>query len=113
MIQLVVAVVKPFRVADVLAGLRDAGIVGCTVNEVRGFGRQGGHSETYRGTEYVIELVPKVQLEILVPDERVDAVLAVVMREAFTGKIGDGKCWVQPVDSVARIRTGESGGEAL
>ena len=111
--KLVTAVIKPFKLDDVKSALKDAGVVGITVTEVKGFGRQGGHTETYRGTEYEIAFVPKIKLEIVVEADDVDAVVAVVTSSAATGKIGDGKVWVTEVDSVTRIRTGEVGAAAI
>jgi nitrogen regulatory protein PII len=112
-VKLIVAVVKPFRLADVVAAAMDAGASGATVTEARGFGRQRGHSETYRGQEYLIELVPKSCVELVVADEHVEAVAAAVAGAARTGKIGDGKLWVREVADVQRVRTGETGGDAV
>jgi nitrogen regulatory protein P-II 1 len=109
----VVAVIKPFKLDDVKEALKTIGVQGLTMTEVQGFGRQGGHTETYRGAEYTIDLVPKVRLEILVEDSQVDEVVETVITTARTGKIGDGKVWVQPVEDVVRIRTGERGSDAL
>jgi nitrogen regulatory protein P-II 1 len=111
--QLITAIIKPFALDDVKEALKAAGVQGLTVGEVRGFGRQGGHTETYRGAEYAIDFVPKVQLEVLVADEVVDGVMTAIADAARTGKIGDGKIWTTPVGSVMRIRTGEMGVEAL
>ena len=111
--KLVTAVVKPFKLDDVKEALRAAGVAGMTVSEVRGFGRQGGHSETYRGAEYQIDFVPKVMIEILTDDTITDAVVDAIATAAATGKIGDGKVWVRDVDRVVRIRTGEEGAEAI
>ncbi len=111
--KLITAIIKPFKLDDVKDALRDAGVEGLTVSEVRGFGRQGGHTETYRGTEYKIEFVPKVRIEIVVGDELVDRVVEAITASARTGKIGDGKIWVSSVDSIVRIRTGESGEAAV
>lgn len=111
--KLVVAVVKPFRLAEVIAAAMDAGATGATVSDARGFGRQGGHSETYRGQEYVIEFVPKSYVELLVEDGKVAAVTAAVADAARTGRIGDGKLWVRSVGDVQRIRTGETGADAV
>ena len=111
--KLIVAVVKPFRLADTVGAAMEAGASGATVSEARGFGRQGGHSETYRGSEYRIELVPKSYLELLVDDDKVATVAAAVVAAARTGKIGDGKVWVRDVEDVRRIRTGESGADAV
>jgi nitrogen regulatory protein PII len=111
--KLITAIIKPFKLDDVKDALRTAGVEGLTVSEVRGFGRQGGHTETYRGTEYKIEFVPKVRVEIVVGDELVDQVVETITNSARTGKIGDGKIWVSSVDSIVRIRTGESGEAAI
>jgi nitrogen regulatory protein P-II 1 len=111
--QLITAIIKPFALDDVKEGLKNAGVNGLTVCEVRGFGRQGGHTETYRGAEYAIDFVPKVKLEVLVADEDVERIVTVIADAARTGKIGDGKVWTSPVGSVLRIRTGEMGAEAL
>jgi len=110
---LVTAIIKPFKLDDVKEALRGAGVYGMTVTEVRGFGRQGGHTETYRGTEYQIDFVPKVKLEVLSDDADVDRIVDVISEAARSGKIGDGKIWVSTLDSVIRIRTGESGSDAL
>jgi nitrogen regulatory protein PII len=111
--KLVTAIVKPFKLDDVKDALKDAGVAGVTVSEVRGFGRQGGHTETYRGAEYKIDFVPKVELTVVVDDDMVDAIVDVVVAAAGTGKIGDGKIWVTPVDRIVRIRTGEEGVDAI
>ncbi len=111
--KLVVAVVKPFKLDDVKEALKTMGIHGLTVSEVQGFGRQRGHTEVYRGAEYQVEFVPKVRLEIVVDDGQVDDVVNAVVDTAATGKIGDGKVWVVPVDEVVRVRTGERGPDAL
>jgi nitrogen regulatory protein PII len=111
--KLITAVVKPFRLDDVKDALKAAGVTGITVTEVRGFGRQGGHTETYRGAEYKIDFVPKAQLELVVDDDQVDELVEVIVGAARTEKIGDGKIWVTDVDRVVRIRTGEEGGDAL
>jgi nitrogen regulatory protein P-II 1 len=113
MAQLVTAVIKPFRVDDVKEALKGLGIAGITMTEVRGFGRQGGHKETYRGSEYQVDFVPKVKLEVLATDEDVQSVVEAIVGAASTGSIGDGKVWVTPVASVVRIRTGESGDAAI
>jgi nitrogen regulatory protein PII len=112
-VKLVVAVVKPFRLAEVIGAAMDAGASGATVSEARGFGRQGGHTEVYRGSEYVIELVPKSYVELVVDDAKAAAVTAAVAGAARTGKIGDGKVWVRDVDEVIRVRTGETGADAV
>jgi nitrogen regulatory protein P-II 1 len=103
----IVAVIKPFKLDEVREGLSEIGITGLTVTEVRGFGRQKGHTELYRGAEYVVDFLPKVRLEVVVQDERVDEVLDSIIKSARTGKIGDGKIFVLPVEQVVRIRTGE------
>ena len=105
--KLVTAVVKPHKWEDVRSALEMVGITGMTVSEVSGYGRQKGHTEVYRGAEYDIALVPKIRIEIVVNDEDVDAVVNAVVGSAATGRIGDGKVWVVPVDSVVRVRTGE------
>ena len=111
--KLVTAVVKPFKLDDVKSALKAAGVVGITVTEVRGFGRQGGHTETYRGTEYQVDFLPKVKIESIVEDGDVDAVVDAIASSARTDKIGDGKVWVTGVDAVVRVRTGERGADAL
>ena len=111
--KLITAIVKPFKLDDVKDALKAAGVQGITVSEVRGFGRQGGHSETYRGAEYKIDFVPKVRLELVVDDGSVDAVIAAIRASAVTGKIGDGKIWVANIDRLVRIRTGEEGPDAI
>jgi nitrogen regulatory protein P-II 1 len=111
--QLITAIVKPFKLDDVKDALKAIGVQGITVSEVRGFGRQGGHTETYRGAEYNIDFVPKVRLEIVVNDSQVDAVVDAIKSSATTGKIGDGKIWVSNVDRLIRIRTGEEGSDAV
>jgi nitrogen regulatory protein PII len=111
--KLVTAIIKPFKLDEVKDALKAAGIAGMTVAEVRGFGRQGGHTETYRGAEYQIDFVPKVQLDIVVDDGQVDLVVETVLRSAATGKIGDGKIWVTAVERIVRIRTGDEGTDAI
>ena len=111
--KLVTAVIKPFKLDDVKDALSAVGVQGMTISEVQGFGRQGGHSETYRGTEYKVDYIPKVRFDIVVEDDQVSAVLDTLSEAAQTGKIGDGKVWVVPVDDVARVRTGEHGADAL
>jgi nitrogen regulatory protein P-II 1 len=111
--KLVVAIIKPFKVDDVKEALKELGVQGVTVCDVQGFGRQRGHTEVYRGAEYTIDFVPKVRLDILVDDGDVDRVVQGILDAARTGKIGDGKVWVQPVEETWRIRTGESGPDAL
>ena len=109
----VVAIIKPFKLDEVREGLSEIGITGLTVTEVRGFGRQKGHTELYRGAEYVVDFLPKVRLEVVVQDNRVDEVLESIIKSARTGKIGDGKIFVLPVDQVVRIRTGETDDAAI
>jgi nitrogen regulatory protein PII len=111
--KLITAIVKPFKVDDVKDALKAIGVQGLTVSEARGFGRQGGHTETYRGAEYRIDLVPKVQIEIVADDESVDGIVDTIQAAAATGKIGDGKIWVTSVDRLVRIRTGEEGTDAV
>ncbi|MET0662315.1 MAG: P-II family nitrogen regulator [Ilumatobacteraceae bacterium] len=111
--KLVTAIVKPFKLDDVQEALKSAGVVGMTVSEVRGFGRQGGHTETYRGAEYKIDFVPKVKIDVVTADETVDAIIEAISNAATTGKIGDGKIWVTDVDDLVRIRTGERGADAV
>ena len=111
--KLVTAIIKPFKLDDVKAALETLGVLGLTVSEVRGYGRQKGHTEVYRGAEYTVDLVPKVRIEVLVDDLEVEKVVDTVLESARTGKIGDGKVWVSPVDSVVRVRTGERGADAL
>jgi nitrogen regulatory protein P-II 1 len=111
--KLIVAVVKPHRLDDVKEALREMGIGGLTAVEAQGFGRQRGHTEIYRGAEYQVDFVPKVQVEVLVDDGQVDPVIDTIMGAARTGKIGDGKIWVLPVEQVHRIRTGEMGPDAI
>jgi nitrogen regulatory protein P-II 1 len=111
--KLITAIVKPFKLDDVKDALQASGVQGITVSEVRGFGRQGGHSETYRGAEYKIDFVPKVRLELVVEDSSVDSIVAAIKAAANTGKIGDGKIWVTDVARIVRIRTGEEGPDAI
>lgn len=111
--KLVVAIVKPFKVEDVKEALREVGVAGLTVSEARGFGRQRGHTEVYRGAEYQVDFVPKSRVEVMVDDDQVDGVIDAIVKSARTGKIGDGKVAVLPLDDVVRIRTGEAGPEAL
>ena len=107
------AIIKPFRLDDVREALMELGVSGMTATEVKGFGRQKGHTELYRGAEYVVDFLPKVKLELVVDDSAVDAVIDAITRAASTGKIGDGKIFVAPVEEAIRIRTGETGPEAL
>ncbi len=110
---LIAAVVKPFKLEDVKEALTETGVRGMTVSESRGFGRQRGHTEVYRGAEYEVDFVPKSRIEVLVDDEQVDPVVKTITEAARTGSIGDGKLWVTPVEQVIRIRTGEAGSDAL
>jgi nitrogen regulatory protein P-II 1 len=112
-VKLVTAIIKPFKLDDVKDALRAFGIAGMTVSEVQGFGRQRGHTEVYRGTEYTVDFVPKVRIEILTDDEDAPEVARVIVEAARTDKIGDGKVWLVPVDDVTRIRTGEMGHDAI
>ncbi|AVM00371.1 transcriptional regulator [Gordonia iterans] len=111
--KLITAIIKPFTLEDVKTALEQLGIVGMTVSEVQGYGRQKGHTEVYRGAEYAVDFVPKVRVEVVVDDEDVDQVTDAIVEAARTGKIGDGKVWVSPVEKVIRVRTGERGSEAL
>ncbi|MBM7367557.1 P-II family nitrogen regulator [Gordonia hydrophobica] len=111
--KLISAIVKPFTLEDVKAALEHIGIVGMTVSEVQGYGRQKGHTEVYRGAEYAVDFVPKVRVEVVVDDDSVDQVTDAIVEAARTGKIGDGKVWVTPVESIIRVRTGERGPEAI
>ena len=111
--KLIVGIVKPFKVDDVKDAIKELGVQGLTVSEVQGFGRQRGHTEVYRGAEYTVDFVPKVKLEILVDDGDVDRVVQKLLEAARTDKIGDGKVWVVPVEGAWRIRTGETGPDAL
>ena len=109
----VTAVVKPFKLDEVKNALHEVGITGMTVSEVRGFGRQKGHTEVYRGAEYTVDLVPKVRIDVLVNDGDADKVVDSIVEAARTGKIGDGKVWVTAVDTLVRVRTGERGADAV
>ncbi|HAY54879.1 MAG: P-II family nitrogen regulator [Litorivicinaceae bacterium] len=111
--KLVTAVVKPFKLDDVREALSDIGMQGITVTEVKGFGRQKGHTELYRGAEYVVDFLPKVKIEVATTDDQVDQVIEAISKAANTGKIGDGKIFVVNLEQAIRIRTGESGNEAL
>ena len=111
--KLVTAIIKPHMLDEVKTALESFGIEGMTVSEASGFGRQRGHTEVYRGAEYTVDLVPKTRIEVLVDDPDVDDVVEVLVKSAQTGRIGDGKVWVVPVDTVVRVRTGERGVEAL
>jgi nitrogen regulatory protein P-II 1 len=112
-LSLVTAIVKPHRLIEVRQALNEAGVQGLTISEVKGFGRQGGHTETYRGAEYSIDFVPKVKVEILVPTREAERIAAVIIGAARSGKIGDGKIWVTPIVQAVRIRTGEKGIDAV
>jgi nitrogen regulatory protein P-II 2 len=111
--KLVTAIIKPFRMDDVRAALSDIGVQGITATEVKGFGRQRGHTELYRGAEYVVDFLPKVKLEIAVADDQVEVTIEAIVKAASTGKIGDGKIFVTPLEQVIRIRTGETGENAI
>ena len=111
--KLVTAVIKPHKWEDVRVALEAAGVAGMTVSEVSGYGRQKGHTEVYRGAEYDIALVPKIRVEIVVPDEDADAVVDAIVASAASGRIGDGKVWVSPVETVVRVRTGDKDSAAL
>lgn len=111
--KLVVGIIKPFKVDEVKEALREVGVSGLTVSEARGFGRQRGHTEVYRGAEYQVDFVPKVRIDVMVDDDQVDGVIDAIVKAARTGKIGDGKVAVMPLEDVVRIRTGESGPEAM
>jgi nitrogen regulatory protein P-II 1 len=113
MVHLVTAIVKPFKLEDVKTAVREFGVLGLTVSEVQGYGRQGGKSETFRGSEYTIDFVPKVRIEVLVDDGQVDQIFEVIADAARTGKIGDGKVWSTPVGQVMRVRTAEYGADAV
>ncbi len=111
--KLITAIVKPFKVDDVKEALRGVGVAGMTVSDARGFGRQRGHTEVYRGAEYTVDFVPKVRIEVLADDVDADRIVDAIVAAARTDKIGDGKVWVIPIEGVTRIRTGERGGDAL
>ncbi len=111
--KLITAVIKPFKLDDVREALADAGVQGITVTEVKGFGRQKGHTELYRGAEYVVDFLPKVKLEVAVKTDDVNAIVDVIQKAALTGKIGDGKIFISSIDSAVRIRTGEQNDQAL
>ena len=111
--KMVMAVIKPFKLDDVREALAEAGVTGITVTEVKGFGRQKGHTELYRGAEYVVDFLPKVKVETAVSEDRVEVVIEAIATAAKTGKTGDGKIFVTPIDQVVRIRTGETGGDAV
>ena len=111
--KLITAIIKPFTLEDVKTTLAEMGVLGMTVSEVQGYGRQKGHTEVYRGAEYAIDFVPKVRVEVVVDDAAVDKVVDSIVAAARTGKIGDGKVWVSPVETIVRVRTGERGTDAL
>ena len=111
--RLVTAIVKPFKLDEVKSALETLGVLGLTVSEVRGYGRQKGHTEVYRGAEYDIALVPKIRIEIVTDDGDADDIVGIIQKTAQTGRIGDGKVWVQPVESVVRVRTGDRDQAAL
>ncbi|MER5442502.1 P-II family nitrogen regulator [Streptomyces sp. NPDC002790] len=111
--KLITAVVKPFRLDEVKTALQELGVDGLTVTEASGYGRQRGHTEVYRGAEYQVDLVPKVRIEVVVEDADLDPAMDAIVRAAHTGKIGDGKVWATPVDTIIRVRTGERGPSAI
>lgn len=111
--RLITAIIKPFKLDDVKAAVQDAGVNGMTVSEVKGYGRQRGHTEVYRGAEYQVDLVPKVRLDIVADDQDADTIINLIIAAAHTGKIGDGKVWSHPLDQLVRVRTGERGPDAL
>ncbi len=111
--KLICAIVKPFKLDDIREALSEINVQGITVSEVKGFGRQKGHTELYRGAEYVVDFLPKVKIEVAVPDEEVNLVIDTIIKAAHTGKIGDGKIFVMPLENVIRIRTGEVGEDAI
>jgi len=111
--KLILAVIKPYKLDEVREALAEIGVEGMTVTEVKGFGRQRGHTELYRGAEYVVDFLPKIRLDVVVNDDRLDESIEAICKAAHTGKIGDGKLFVQPIEQAIRIRTGEAGAEAL
>ncbi|HSM27341.1 MAG TPA: P-II family nitrogen regulator [Thioalkalivibrio sp.] len=111
--KMITAIIKPFKLDDVREAISEIGVQGMTMTEVKGFGRQRGHTELYRGAEYVVDFLPKVKLEVAVDGELVDRVVEAISKSASTGKIGDGKIFITPIEQVVRIRTGETGAEAL
>ncbi len=111
--KLITAIIKPFTLDDVKTSLEEAGVLGMTVSEIQGYGRQKGHTEVYRGAEYSVDFVPKVRIEVVVDDSIADKVVDSIVRSARTGKIGDGKVWVTSVETIVRVRTGERGSDAL
>lgn len=112
-VKFITAIIKPFKLDDVRTALSELGVQGMTVTEVKGYGRQKGHTELYRGAEYIVDFLPKVKIEIAVNDGMVDGVIEAVSKAASTGKIGDGKIFVQPLEQIIRIRTGETGSDAI
>jgi len=111
--KLIAAIIKPFKLDEVREALSDIGVAGITVTEVKGFGRQKGHTELYRGAEYVVDFLPKVKIELAVAEDKLDAAIDAISKAAHTGKIGDGKIFIQDLDQAIRIRTGETGKDAL
>jgi nitrogen regulatory protein P-II 1 len=111
--KLITAIIKPFTLDDVKAAVEQAGVLGLTLSEVQGYGRQKGHTEVYRGAEYQVDFIPKAKVEVVVPDESVDKIVDAIVAAARTGKIGDGKVWVTPVETVIRVRTGDRDADAL
>ena len=111
--KMITAVIKPFKLDDVRESLADIGVQGITVTEVKGFGRQKGHTELYRGAEYVVDFLPKVKLEVAISDDLIDSTVEAITKSAATGKIGDGKIFISSLDEVIRIRTGETGADAI
>jgi nitrogen regulatory protein P-II 1 len=107
------AIIKPFKMDDVKEALNEIGVQGMTITEVKGYGRQKGHKEIYRGAEYVVDFVPKIKLEIVVGDELADAVVEAIQKSAYTGKLGDGKIFIVPIEQAVRVRTGEKGQDAI
>jgi len=112
-VKLVTAIVRPYALEDVRGALEQLGVLGMTIGEVRGYGRQKGHTELYRGAEYAVDLVPKIRIDAVVHEEQVDRVVGAITEAARTGKVGDGKVWVQAVETVVRVRTGERGADAV
>jgi nitrogen regulatory protein P-II 1 len=113
MAHLVTAIIKPFKLEEVKEALRGAGVLGLSVSEIQGYGRQGGKSETFRGSEYTVDFVPKVRIEVVVPSEDLEKTVEIIATAARTGKIGDGKIWSYPLDTLLRVRTGEKGDDAI
>ncbi len=111
--KMITTIIKPFKLDDVREALADHGVSGMTITEVKGFGRQKGHTELYRGAEYVVDFLPKIKIELAAPDDQVEHLIEIIQKAAYTGKIGDGKLFVSPLEQVVRVRTGETGGDAL